>query len=199
MLHFVDEAKRPRRPATYEDLLKVPDNLVAEIVDGVLYTSPRPAGPHTVVASVLGAQLLTPFHLAQGGPGGWWILDEPELHFGEDVVVPDLAGWRDERMPEAPAGAFITLAPDWLCEVLSPSTSKLDRGEKLGVYARVRVPCVWFLDPRTRTLDILLLEGSRYTLRATHADDKSVRAVPFGAVAIDLAPLWGKKRTTPSP
>ena len=108
---------KPR--ATYEDLLKVPENKVAEIVDGELYVSPRPAAPHALATSVLGVELGGPFHQGRGGPGGWWIVDEPELHLGEDVLVPDLAGWRRERMPEFPKTAFFTLAPDWVCETLA--------------------------------------------------------------------------------
>src|SRR6185369_17877981 len=110
--------------------------MVAEIVDGELFASPRPRPRHAVAASVLGSDLNIPFQQGRGGPGGWWILFEPELHFGEDVLVPDIAGWRHERMRTIPDAAFITLAPDWVCEVVSPSTGRLDRSRKMGVYAR---------------------------------------------------------------
>ena len=118
------------RRVTYQDVLDAPAHLVAEIIDGALYTHPRPAPVHTVASSVLGGELGPPFHRGRGGPGGWWILDEPELHLGEDVLVPDLAGWRRERMPELPGTAYFTLAPDWVCEVLSSSTRKVDLHEK---------------------------------------------------------------------
>jgi len=125
-----------RRPATYADLQALPEHVVGELISGELHISPRPAAPHTVAASRLGGGLSGPFDEGRGGPGGWIILDEPELHFGEDVLVPDLAGWRRERMPRPPRAAAFTLAPDWVCEVLSPSTAALDRGIKLPVYGR---------------------------------------------------------------
>lgn len=184
--------EKPR--ATYEDLLKVPDHKVAEIVDGELYVSPRPAAPHALATSVLGANLSVPFHQGRGGPGGWWIVDEPELHFGEDVLVPDLAGWRRERMPQFPKAAFFTLAPDWLCEVLSPSTERLDRARKLGVYAREGVANVWLVNPDSRTLEVYRRSATNWVLLATQASDALVRAEPFDAIELDLLPLWGETR-----
>jgi Uma2 family endonuclease len=125
-----------RRTATYEDLLEVPEHLVAEIIDGELVTSPRPSSRHSLAASGLGADLTGPFQRGRGGSGGWVNLDEPELHIAGQVMVPDLAGWRRERMPEVPDVAYFELAPDWLCEVLSPSTAKRDRTRKMHHYAR---------------------------------------------------------------
>jgi Uma2 family endonuclease len=184
--------EKPR--ATYEDLLKVPNDKVAEIVDGELYVSPRPAAPHALAASVLGVDLGGPFHLGRGGPGGWWIVYEPELHLGEDILVPDLAGWKRERMPEFPRTAFFTLAPDWVCEVLSPSTERLDRARKLGVYAREGVASAWLVNPEARTLEVCRRLEERWLLLATHASDARVRAEPFDAVELDLLPLWGEAR-----
>jgi hypothetical protein len=115
------------RRATYEDLKKVADIMVAEIVDGELHASPRPALRHASAASALGALLGSPFHFGRGGPGGWVILFEPELHFGRNVVVPDLAGWRRSRLPHVPDAPYLSLAPDCVCEVSSPSTAMLDR------------------------------------------------------------------------
>ena len=184
--------EKPR--ATYEDLLKVPDDKVAEIVDGELYVSPRPAMPHAFAASGLGVDLGGPFDRGRGGPGGWWIVDEPELHFGEDVLVPDLAGWRRERMPEAPRTAFVTLAPDWVCEVLSPSTERLDRARKLRVYAREGVDHAWLVNPLARTLEVYRRAEQRWLILATHEADAIVRAEPFDAVELDLLPLWGETR-----
>ena len=179
-----------KRRASYDDLLAVPDHKVAEIVDGDLVVSPRPAIPHANASSALGVVVGGPFGFGTGGPGGWVILDEPELHFRGDVLVPDLAGWRRERMPAAPSAPYISLAPDWICEVLSPSTEKLDRADKLPIYARERVAHAWLVNPLSRTLEILALEGSRWTLIATFAGDTKVRAVPFDAVEIDLKMLW---------
>jgi Uma2 family endonuclease len=185
-----------RPKATYEDLLGVPDNKVAEIVDGELFVSPRPAAPHALAASVLGVDLGGPFHQGRGGPGGWWIVHEPELHFGEDVLVPDLAGWRRERLPEFPKEAFFTLAPDWVCEVLSPSTERLDRGRKLRVYAREGIGHTWFVNPIARTVEVYRRAEDGWLLAATFADDGLVRAEPFDAIELDLLPLWGETRAT---
>jgi len=186
-----------KRPATYEDLLKVPDHFVAEILEDELYATPRPAMPHAVAASALGSELGGPFQQGRGGPGGWWILDEPELHLGSDVIVPDLAGWRRSRVPQVPAVAAMTIPPDWVCEILSPSTEALDRVPKLNAYARERVAHVWFLNPRSQTLEVLRLEEARWTVVATHDGDVSVTVEPFDAVPLDLFRLWGRDAPAP--
>lgn len=184
---------RPRQtPATYADLCALPSNLVGEIIHGVLHASPRPPVPHAVAATALVSELDPPFKRGKGGPGGWVILFEPEVHLGEDILVPDLAGWRRERMPETPDAPYITLAPDWLCEVLSPSTSKLDRGEKLPVYARAKVSHVWLVDPLEQYLEVLRLDGDTYRIIATFTADAKVRAEPFDAIELDLAILWAR-------
>src|SRR5258708_2801445 len=138
-----------KRRASYDDLMQVPDHLVAEIIDGELVTSPRPATPHAWTSTVLGQDLgpLNGRAGAAGRPGGWWILVEPELHFAGDVLVPDLAAWRQDRMATIPHAPFITLAPDWVCEVISPSTGRVDRSRKMGIYAREGVRHLWFVDP----------------------------------------------------
>src|SRR5262245_3834972 len=161
-------AKALKNDATYADLCAVPDNFVAEILAGELYASPRPASPHGYAAGALLIELGGPFQKGAPGPGGWVFHPEPELHFGDDVVVPDIAAWRRERMPAVPSGAFIAMAPDWLCEVLSPSTETIDRRKKLPIYAREGVGHVWLLDPLQRTLEVLRLESRRWSLVANH-------------------------------
>jgi Uma2 family endonuclease len=180
-----------KRPATYDDLMKVPDHLVAEILEGDLYATPRPAAPHALAASALGVEIGGPFHSGRGGPGGWWILFEPELHLGSDVVVPDLAGWRRSTLPQVPDAPAITVAPDWVCEVLSPSTEAMDRVPKLRVYAREGVSHVWFVNPRALTLEVLRLAEGLWTVVATHDGDHVVHAEPFDAVPLELFRLWG--------
>jgi Uma2 family endonuclease len=182
-----------RKPATYADLEALPEHVVGELIAGELHVSPRPAVPHAVAASRLGGGLSSAFDEGRGGPGGWIILDEPELHFGEDVLVPDLAGWRRERMPRPPRTAALTLAPDWVCEVLSPSTAALDRGIKLPVYGREGVRHVWLMDPEARTLEVFRLEEARYVLLVTHTGLARVRAEPFEALELDLSFLWGER------
>lgn len=181
-----------RQPATYKDLFGIPDHLVGEIVDGVLYTHPRPAGPHARAASTLGMDLGTPFQRGRGGPGGWWIIDEPELHLGPHVLVPDLAGWRRDRLPEVPDAAYFELPPDWVCEVLSPLTAKLDRTQKLAIYGQFRIPWAWLVDPLARTLEVFGLDGARWRLEAAFADEDRVAAPPFEAVELELGALWGR-------
>jgi Uma2 family endonuclease len=181
---------RQRRPATYEDLLAVPDHLVAEILDGELYATPRPSPRHADASSGLGGALRGPFDRGRGGPGGWRILDEPELHLARDIVVPDLAGWRRERLPRLPEEPYFTIAPDWICEVLSPSTAAMDRVKKLTVYARENVPHAWLVDPVAQTLEVLRLEGGRWTIVSTAAGAGLVRAEPFEALDLDLTLLW---------
>lgn len=180
-----------KKRATYEDVLGAAPHRVAEVVLGVLHTNPRPAARHTRAASRLGGELDGPFDRGRGGPGGWILLDEPELHLGEDILVPDLAGWRRERMPSFPyEAAFFTLAPDWICEVLSPSTTRLDRGDKLAVYAREEVRFAWLLDPIARTLEVLRLENGRFSILGVYGDEAPVRAQPFDAVELALSSLW---------
>jgi Uma2 family endonuclease len=176
--------------ATYEDLRALPDNLVAEIFDGELYATPRPAAPHAHAHYVLGVELGGPFHRGRNGPGGWLILSEPELHFGANVLVPDLAGWRRSRMNTLPATSYFTLAPDWICEVLSPSTENIDRAKKLGIYARAGVEHAWLVNPLLQTLEVLTLADGRWTLAAAHEGNANVRAVPFDAIELELGALW---------
>ena len=183
-------AEPARRPATYEDVLAAPEHLVAEILDGELILSPRPASPHAAAATALGEELGPPFKRGRGGPGGWWILDEPELHLGRDVVVPDLAGWRRERMPEMPEVAYFTLAPDWVCEVLSPSTARHDLTRKMRIYARERVSHVWLVEPLARWVEVRRLDGDTYRVICTEGDDTRARLEPFDAIELDLAVLW---------
>ena len=184
------KARLISRQATYQDVLDAPPHMVAEIVEGTLYTNPRPAILHTMASSGLGNLIGPPFHFGNGGPGGWWILDEPELHFGEDIVVPDVAGWRHERMPELPTGAYFTLAPDWVCEVLSPSTRELDLGSKRAVYARENVGYLWLVDPDARSLQAFKLRGNEWVLIETLFEDASVSLPPFDAISFNLGDLW---------
>jgi Uma2 family endonuclease len=175
---------------TYDDLLALPEHVVGEIVAGELYVNPRPSAAHARASSVLGSDLGGPFDRGRGGPGGWWILDEPELHLESDVLVPDLAGWRRERMPRIPDVAWFEIAPDWLCEVVSPRTARLDRTRKMPAYARHGVSFLWMIDPKVKTLEVFRLFDGAWRLESSHGGDETVRAIPFDAVELDLAALW---------
>lgn len=183
-----------KRGAGYADLESIPENAVGELLGGELVVSPRPAAPHVFASSSLGVKLGAPFQYGDGGPGGWWIMDEPELHLGPDVLVPDLAGWRQERMPVRPETAAFTIVPDWICEMLSPSTAAVDRVKKMAIYLRERVRHLWYIDPVARTLEVFERGDGNWVLLSTHADDARVRAPPFEAVELDLLVLWGEKR-----
>jgi Uma2 family endonuclease len=182
-----------KRAATYEDLLKVPENLVAEVIDGELVTSPRPASPHALAASALGAEIHGRFaRKTHGGPGGWVILDEPELHVVGQIMVPDIAGWRRERMPVVPDVPFFELAPDWAGEVLSPGTAARDRTRKMHHYARASVRHVWLLDAAPQTLEVFRLDGDGWRLVLAAAGNDKVRAEPFEGIEIALEGLWAR-------
>lgn len=183
---------RGKKPATYADIEALPEGWVGELLEDELLASPRPAVGHAHCAFVLGAELGGPFSLGSGGPGGWWFLPEPELHLGRDVLVPDLAGWRRERMPQRPSARapFVPLAPDWVCEVLSPSTARVDRHRKLPVYFREGVTHAWLIDPLARTLEVFRRDEGGWARTATHAGDVPVRAEPFEAVELGLGTLW---------
>jgi Uma2 family endonuclease len=181
-------AKPLKKGATYDDLREVPDHFVAEMFDGDLYASPRPALPHANAAGTLFAEVHKSFH--RKGAGGWVVLYEPELHFGSDVLVPDLAGWRRARLPSVPAQAYLTLAPDWICEVLSTSTEAIDRGKKLRIYAREGVAHAWLVEPLAHTLEVLSLEAGRWTHVGTCEGETKVRAAPFDAIEPELGTLW---------
>jgi Uma2 family endonuclease len=183
-----------KKPATYDDVLNAPENKVAEIIEGELVLSPRPAGPHSVAESLLFGELNGPFARGRGGPGGWIMLVEPELHLGGDVLVPDIAGWRRETMGViAREPAYFTIRPDWVCEVLSPSTERRDRSAKVALYAAAGVSAVWLVNPLQHTLEVLRLSTetpSQWTSLAVFSDAARVRATPFEAFELELGLLW---------
>ncbi len=178
------------QPATYADLEALPENVVGELIAGVLHASPRPGTPHAKATSEAFLDLGNPFQRGRGGPGGWWLLIEPELHLGADVVVPDIAGWRRERMPHLPNSPAIELPPDWICEAMSPSTARLDRREKMPLYARAGVRYLWLLDATIRTLEAYRLQEGRWLQLAIHAEKERARIEPFADVELDLAQWW---------
>ena len=189
MLEDMDPADK-KKPATYQDVLDAPEHKVAEIIAGELHLSPGPGAPHTAVASAIGYELGPPFNNGRGGPGGWIILDEPELHLGEDILVPDLAGWRRERMPFVPDQPFFTLPPDWICEVLSKSTERRDRLDKLPIYARAGVGHAWLVNPFARCIEVFRRSGAQWVTAGGYTGPARARIEPFDAIEIDLANLW---------
>ena len=184
------------RAEVVDGYLGAPSTCVAEVIDGELSLMPRPRPRHARAAGKLSATLDGPYDRGRDGPGGWVFLPEPELHLGSlpDIVTPDLAGWRRERFPpeafadDAPAA--ISVAPDWVCEVLSPRTEAYDRGPKMRVYRREGVAHVWLVDPALQTLEVFRLENGRYALVDTWEGDVAVRAEPFDATDLALGPLW---------
>jgi len=183
-------AEREKRPATYADLEAVPEHFVAEIIDGVLRTHPRPSPRHVVSANSLADELTSPFQKARGGPGGWVFAAEPELHLGSHVLVPDLAAWRRERLPSIPDTAYFVTVPDWACEVLSASTETRDRTVKMRIYAEQRLSHLWLVDPRQQLLEVFELRDERWVLLGAWSSEDTVRAPPFDAISFSLADLW---------
>jgi len=183
-------AQTVTKPASYDDLLAVPDNLVAEIIFGVLETHPRPPPPHAFSGHSLGVELTNPFQNGRGGPGGWVFAAEPELHLGPHVVVPDLAGWRVETLPYMPETAYIETPPDFVCEIPSPSTLKLDRGAKRRIYATFKIGHLWLLDPVAKFLEVFELRDEQWLLFDSFTEEDEVKALPFDAVPFAMKHLW---------
>jgi Uma2 family endonuclease len=180
-----------KRNATYEDLYDIPDGMTGEIINGELIVSPRPARKHVAASSALGAEIIPPYWFGRGGgPGGWIILAEPEIGFGEDILVPDLAGWKKERFPADEPHNWISVPPDWICEILSPETIRKDRVKKMGIYGRHKIPHFWIIDPSAKSLEVFRLESKRWVLLGVYVEDDKVRAEPFQEVEINLETLW---------
>jgi len=187
-------AHHDRRQALYDAYCAVPEHQRAEIIDGTLYVLPRPAPRHANATTALGSELHGAFQRGRGGPGGWWILFEPELQLLPlEPMAPDLAGWRVERMPKLPETAYFPIAPDWICEVLSRSTEAVDRTKKLPIYAAHGVSHVWLIDPIAKTLEVHSLgDDRRWRDVRLYEGDARVRAEPFAAIELDLAGLWAR-------
>lgn len=195
---MTDSPKPGKRAATYEDVLRAPDDRTAQVLEGQLILTPRPRLEHQTAAGALRGAL-DPFIRKPGGPngpGGWWILMEPEVHLQRDILVPDVAGWRRDRMPEGPRGPYATLAPDWICEIISPSTAGHDRMVKMRIYARENVGHVWLVDPAMRTIEVFRLKGEEWVLAQTAFGSAPERLEPFAEVELDLSRWWGE---TPDP
>jgi Uma2 family endonuclease len=179
------------RQAVYEDLYHIPENTTGEIIDGELIVSPRPGIPHTECAALLSGELVPPYRLGRGGgPGGWIIHGEPEIHFGRHVIVPDLAGWRRERVKGMLHEHHFIVTPDWVCEILSPSSARIDRLKKMRIFAEHGVPYAWLVDPLVKTLEVYGLESGRWVVLGMYGEDEKVRAEPFVEIELDLANLW---------
>lgn len=174
----------------YEQFMKLPETVVGEILSGELHVSPRPSPKHARASSIIGGEIIGPFDRGRGGPGGWWILDEPEIHLDSNILVPDLAGWKRDVLPTLPEEAFFTTAPNWVCEVLSPGTAAIDRVKKMPLYAQYGVGHAWLVDPAGKTLDVFRLENERWVLLQSFAEDALIRAEPFDAIEIELGVLW---------
>lgn len=178
-----------KRNATYDDYLALGDEVRAELIYGSLYVHPAPAPPHGNSQASLTGELVVPFQKGRGGPGGWWFMITPEQHLGPHVAQPDLAGWRKVRMPVLPTTSYIDIVPDWICEVLSPSTECLDRSAKRRLYATYGVGHLWYLHPVARYLEVVELRNGVYVHIDTFGDVGEFRAPPFDAVVFRLIDL----------
>lgn len=186
-----------KSPATYADIEALPPHVRGEILFGVLRTQSRPAIPHAAALSGLGFMLGGPFQLGRGGPGGWIILDEPELHLGPHVVVPDVAGWKAERLQGKLGGKWLDIAPDWICEVLSDSTRGVDKRDKMRIYATYQVTHLWHLDPVSRILEVFRLQGKDWLLIGTYVGSDMIAVAPFDSNPFTLNELWPEEAPQP--
>jgi Uma2 family endonuclease len=179
-----------KKRATYEDLCGIPEHMTGEIIDGELIVTPRPSRRHVEAAACLGGELVPPYRFGRGGPGGWIIVGEPELHFEKDILIPDLAGWRRDRLSTPPEEHRFTVPPDWVCEILSPATARHDRIKKMRTFALHQVRHTWLIDPILKILEVFRLESGRWSLLDAFAENDKVCAEPFQEIEFDLANLW---------
>jgi len=180
-----------QKQAGYEDVLAAPAHMVAEVLNGEVVLSPRPAYRHANATSAILAGVF-PYARRSGddGPSGWWILVEPELHFGRQIMVPDLAGWRRERLPEIPDVAYLDIAPDWVCEVASPSTRRIDRMVKSGLYLEHGVAWMWLVTPTEELVEVFRAHEGQWLLAATAVGPEPARLPPFDAIELDIGRWW---------
>jgi Uma2 family endonuclease len=180
-----------RKKVTYDDLYDIPENMTGQIIDGEMIVTPRPSARHSHAASTLGGEVVPPYRFGRsGGPGGWIILYEQELMFGEHLLVPDFSGWRKERFPGVPQENWISVPPDWVCEILSPGTARVDRVRKMPIYARNEIPFLWLIDPTAQTLEAYRLEAGKWLLLGAFAENDKFRAEPFQEIEMDLGNFW---------
>ncbi|MBF0530662.1 MAG: Uma2 family endonuclease [Deltaproteobacteria bacterium] len=180
-----------KRKAVYDDLYRLPENMTGEIIEGELHAFPRPHYRHSSIESTLSGELIPPYRFGRGGgPGGWIFLIEPEVMLGENLLVPDLAGWKQERLPVPPTGNWTTIVPDWVCEILSPSTFRIDRVRKMPIYATHGVPFLWLIDPIAKLLETFKLKDGAWTVLNNYAENDKVRVEPFQEIEFDLSNLW---------
>jgi Uma2 family endonuclease len=179
-----------KKRATYEDLNGIPENMTGEIIDGELWVTPRPSREHVNASSSVGYKIGPPYQFGEGGPGGWIILIESEIKLGENILVPDLAGWRKERFPVGEEHNWISVAPNWVCEVLSPGTLRKDRVTKMSFYLEHAIAYYWLIDPAARTLEVLRFEDGKWVIAGVYEEDDRMRAEPFQEIEINLGDLW---------
>lgn len=179
------------KSAVYEDLYSIPDAMIGQIINNELLALPRPSSHHSHISFVLSGEIAGPFRFGRnGGMGGWIILYEPEIRLGDHTLVPDIAGWKKERLPKPPKENWISVPPDWVCEILSPGTERIDRKKKMPIYAEFGILHLWLIDPAEKTFESYRLESGKWLLLAVYGDDDKVRAEPFDAIEIDLSNLW---------
>ena len=179
-----------QRQATYEDLYGIPENTIGEIIDGELIVSPRPSRKHGYAATTLVEEMGPAYHRGRGGPGGWIFITEPEIQLGEHTLVPDLAGWKNERFPREEEQNAISVPPDWICEILSPGTVRNDRVRKMPKYAKFEVQYIWLIEPIAKTLEAFRLEAGRWVLLGFYTENDKVRSEPFHELEFNLGDLW---------
>lgn len=176
--------------ATYADLEALPAHLTGEILFGELIAYPQPVLRHMKVAASIQSLLFPPYEIGRNGPGGWIFIHEPELHLGEHVCVPDLAGWRTTRLPHVLSEAYLELPPDWICEVSSRSTEKYDKGPKREIHAACGVPFLWQADHEARFIETFKLADGQWVVTKPIGETGTIDVAPFDAASVDAALIW---------
>lgn len=183
------------RLATFADMATLEaEGRCIELVGGGIVDKASPSAAHADAQGALAALLRPRFHRQDGDepPGGWWILPEVDIAFGlHDVLRPDVAGWRRARVPVRPSSYPVDVSPDWVCEVLSPSTAHRDLGVKREIYHRHEVAHYWVVDVEKQILLVYRREPAGYTLVLSAGPGERVRAEPFDACSLDMDELFG--------
>jgi Uma2 family endonuclease len=181
----------PHNVLTLAGIDALAPGIKGEIIEGVLYTMPRPRAPHQSMMGAVGTDLLDPFQRGDGGPGGWWIPPEPGIELpNTPEIAPAVAGWRRERLPALSNDEAITVVPDWVCEILSPTTEQHNLTVKKPYYAKVGVAHHWIVDLSMRTVIALRLESGRWREVGVYGDEREARIEPFAAVPLNVASWW---------
>lgn len=190
----------PEPPGGWEQFEGWPEEPSTEAAAPPSVPEPQMSLSRVLATSILGGLLVGPFQLGLGGPGGWLILDKPEIHFDEDVLIPDLAAWSAGRAPRPTEELYTTIIPDWVCEIDTACTEGRSFSQRMNAYARAGVRFMWLLDSDLKNIDLLTLNSqSQWALNGAYSismGHRRIRGAPFDSIEIDIATLFGGAATS---